>query len=76
MLVFSGLFRGALDVRSSAINTEMMMAASYGIAACISDKELRPDYILPYAYDKRAHESVAQAVRKAALATGVAKIVP
>jgi malate dehydrogenase (oxaloacetate-decarboxylating) len=52
----------------------MMMAASKGIAACISDEELTTEYILPYAYDKRAHESVAKAVAEAAIATGVNKI--
>jgi malate dehydrogenase (oxaloacetate-decarboxylating) len=75
VLVFPGLFRGALDVRATTVNAEMMMAASHGIAACVSDEELRPDYILPYAYDQRAHDSVAKAVSEAAVATGVAKLV-
>jgi malate dehydrogenase (oxaloacetate-decarboxylating) len=74
VLVFPGLFRGALDVRATTVNKEMMMAASRGIAACISDEELSCDYILPFAYDKRAHESVARAVAAAAIETGVAKI--
>ena len=74
VLVFPGLFRGALDVRARTVNQEMMMAASRGIAACISDEELSVDYILPYAYDKRAHASVAKAVAEAAIATGVNKI--
>ena len=74
VLVFPGLFRGALDVRAKTVNKEMMMAASRGIAACVSDEELSVDYILPYAYDKRAHESVAKAVAEAAIATGVNKI--
>jgi malate dehydrogenase (oxaloacetate-decarboxylating) len=74
VLVFPGLFRGALDVRATTVNKEMMMAASRGIAACISDEELSREYILPFAYDKRAHESVARAVAAAAIETGVAKI--
>lgn len=73
-LVFPGLFRGALDARASKVNTEMMMAASRGIAACIKDKDLRPDFILPYAYDKKAHQSVAKATREAAIKTGVSKL--
>ena len=73
VLVFPGLFRGALDVRATTVNAEMMMAASRGIAACVTEDELRPDYILPYAYDMRAHESVAAEVRKAAIETGVAQ---
>lgn len=74
VLVFPGLFRGALDVRATTVNTEMMMAAARGIASCVSDEELRPDYILPYAYDRRAHEAVAKAVAEAAAATGAAKL--
>lgn len=72
VLVFPGLFRGALDVRAKTINFEMMMAASRGIAECVSDGELSRDYILPYAYDKRAHEAVAKAVAEEAVRTGVA----
>ncbi|MBP5193952.1 MAG: NADP-dependent malic enzyme [Clostridia bacterium] len=74
VLVFPGLFRGALDVRACTVNFEMMKAASEGIAACVDDKDLRPDYLLPFAYDKRAHESVAKAVAKAAIDTGVSKL--
>ncbi|MBR3964546.1 MAG: NADP-dependent malic enzyme [Clostridia bacterium] len=74
VLVFPGLFRGALDVRATTVNKEMMMAASRGIADCISEDELSREYILPFAYDKRAHESVARAVAAAAIETGVAKI--
>ena len=74
VLVFPGLFRGALDIRARTVNTEMMIAAARGIASCVSDKELSPDYILPYAYDKRAHEAVAKAVAEAAVKTGVSKL--
>ena len=74
VLVFPGLFRGALDVRATTINFEMMMAASYGIASCVTDEELSRDYILPYAFDKRAHECVAKAVADAAIKTGVSKL--
>lgn len=74
VLVFPGLFRGALDVRASTVNFEMMMAASRGIAECVSDAELRPDHILPFAYDQNAHGSVAKAVSNAAIATGVSKL--
>ena len=74
VLVFPGLFRGALDVRANTVNKEMMIAAAKGIASCVSDKELSREYILPYAYDKRAHEAVAKAVAEAAIATGVSKL--
>ncbi|HIU61043.1 MAG TPA: NADP-dependent malic enzyme [Candidatus Coproplasma excrementigallinarum] len=65
VLVFPGLFRGALDARAKDITADMMIAASKAIAACVGDK-LSADYILPYAYDKSAHEAVAKAVYAAA----------
>ena len=74
MLVFPGLFRGALDVRARTVNTEMMIAAANGIAACVSENELSTEYILPYAYDKNAHKVVAKAVAEAAINTGVSKL--
>lgn len=74
VLVFPGLFRGALDVRESTVNTEMMTAAAKGIASCVSDEELSKEYILPYAYDLRAHEAVAKAVAQAAVKSGVSKL--
>lgn len=73
VLVFPGLFRGALDVRASVVNREMMIAAAEGIASCVSDEQLSRDYILPYAYDKCAHDCVAKAVAEAARKSGVAK---
>ena len=74
VLVFPGLFRGALDVRASDINYEMMIAASRAIASCVKEEELTADYILPYAYDPKAHAAVAQAVAEAARKTGVARL--
>ena len=74
VLVFPGLFRGALDVRANTVNKEMMMAAARGIASCVSDEELSREYILPKAWDKRAHEAVAKAVAEEAVKTGVSKL--
>ena len=74
VLVFPGLFRGALDVRANTVNKEMMMAAARGIAGCVSEKELSRDYILPKAWDRRAHEAVAKAVADEAIKTGVSKL--
>lgn len=74
VLVFPGLFRGAIDARATTVNIEMMVAASKGIAECVGENQLTTDYILPYAYDKSAHRSVAKAVTEAAIRTGVAKI--
>ena len=73
VLVFPGLFRGAIDAKARTVNTEMMVAASEGIASCVSDKELSRDYILPFPYDRKAHVCVAKAVKEAAIRTGVCK---
>ena len=72
VLVFPGLFRGALDVRAKDINFEMMLAASRAIADYVGDK-LSADFILPYAYDKGAHVAVAQVVAVAAAKSGAAR---
>lgn len=74
VLVFPGLFRGALDVRATTINFEMMMAASRAIAKYTEETGLSESYILPYAYDKKAHEAVAKAVAEEAVKTGVSKL--
>ena len=73
VLVFPGLFRGAIDANARTINIEMMVAASEGIASCVSKEELSRDYILPFPYDRRAHECVARSVKEAAIRTGVIK---
>lgn len=74
VLCFPGLFRGALDVRASDINDEMKIAAAFAIAGLVSEKELRPDYILPPAFDRRVKSVVASAVADAARKSGVARI--
>ena len=73
VLVFPGLFRGAIDARARTINDEMMIAASKGIASCVKKEELSRDYILPYPYDRRAHVCVAKSVKETAIKTGVTK---
>ena len=74
VLVFPGIFRGALDVRASRINDEMKIAAAYAIANLISDEERNADYIIPAAFDPRVKDAVADAVADAARRTGVARI--
>ena len=74
VLVFPGLFRGALDVRASDINEEMKQAASHALAALVSPKELNPKYVLPAAFDPRVGPAVAKAVAQAARDSGVARI--
>ncbi len=74
VLAFPGIFRGALDCRASEINEEMKAAASYAIASLVSEQELSDEYILPKAFDKRIGQTVAEAVKDAAIKTGAAKI--
>jgi malate dehydrogenase (oxaloacetate-decarboxylating) len=74
VLAFPGIFRGALDVRAKEINEEMKIAAAYAIASIITDEELKEDYVIPDAFDKRIAERVAKAVAKAAIDTKVARI--
>ena len=74
VMCFPGLFRGALDVRAKDINEEMKQAASHALAGLVSDDELRSDYILPMAFDKRIGPAVAAAVAKAARDSGVARL--
>ena len=74
VLAFPGIFRGALDVRASDINDDMKIAAAKAIAGLISDADLNEDYILPLAFDPRVKDAVADAVKKAAHDSGVARL--
>ena len=74
VLAFPGIFRGALDVRASDINDDMKLAAAYAIADLVSADELRPEYIIPDAFDPRVGKAVAKAVAQAARQSGVARI--
>lgn len=73
VLVFPGVFRGALDVRAADINDEMKIAAASAIASLVSEEELSRDYILPAAFDSRICPAVAKAVGEAARKSGIAK---
>lgn len=74
VLVFPGVFKGALEVRASEINLEMKLAAVNALASIVSDEELDPLYIIPNPFDSRVVERVSQAVKKAAIDTKVARI--
>jgi malate dehydrogenase (oxaloacetate-decarboxylating) len=74
VLAFPGIFRGALDVRATDINEEMKLAAAYAIANIIKEEDLKEDYVISDALDKRIAKEVAKAVSKAARETGVARI--
>lgn len=71
VLGFPGIFRGALDVRATDINNAMKIAAAEAIASLV--EEPTADCIIPSPFDKRVAETVAEAVRREARATGVAR---
>jgi malate dehydrogenase (oxaloacetate-decarboxylating) len=73
VLAFPGVFRGALDVRASAINEQMKLAAAQAIAGVIADDELNAEYIIPSVFNRRVVEATAEAVADAAVASGVAR---
>jgi malate dehydrogenase (oxaloacetate-decarboxylating) len=73
VLCFPGIFKGALSCRAWDINEAMKMAAARAIAATIDDESLTPDYIIPSVFDKKVAPAVADAVKQAAIETGVAR---
>ncbi len=88
LLVFPFIFRGALDVKATAINSEMQKAATYALARLAkvpasvevmkaygnTSFAFGPDYIIPKPFDHRLRSFIAPAVARAAVETGVAKI--
>jgi malate dehydrogenase (oxaloacetate-decarboxylating)(NADP+) len=87
VLGFPFIFRGALDVRASAINVEMKLAVTHALAALAREPvpdsvcqaygvphlQFGPEYIVPKPFDPRALEWVASAVADAAMQSGVAR---
>lgn len=86
VLGFPFIFRGALDVRATAINEEMKIAAAKAIAQLAREQvpdevaaaygknhQFGPEYIIPAPFDPRLMEVVSSAVAKAAMDTGVAQ---
>jgi malate dehydrogenase (oxaloacetate-decarboxylating)(NADP+) len=87
VLGFPFIFRGALDVRASAINEEMKVAATHALAALAKENvpasvcqaygvktlQFGPEYIVPKPFDPRALVWVASAVARSAMETGVAR---
>ena len=89
VLGFPFIFRGALDVRARGINEEMMLAATHALAALArtqvpdtvrgayegSEMSFGKEYLIPKPFDHRVLFHVAPAVAKAAMETGVARVV-
>lgn len=63
VLVFPGIFKGALEGRASAITEKMKLAAAQAIAGLVADNELNEDNILPEAFDPRVADVVSRAVK-------------
>ena len=73
VLAFPGIFRGALDARATTITPEMELAAAHALAAVVEPNHLEADYVIPSVFDRRVAPAVAEAVARAAEASGVAR---
>jgi malate dehydrogenase (oxaloacetate-decarboxylating) len=65
VLVFPGIFKGALEARATDITEGMKTAAAYALAGLVSDKELAEDYVIPPAFKPGVAETIAKAVAEA-----------
>jgi len=63
VLVFPGIFKGALEARAEAITEEMKVSAAKAIASIVTDEELSEDYIIPDPLNKKVAQVVADAVK-------------
>ena len=73
VLVFPGLFRGALMVRSKKIVDDMKVAAARALASLVSDRELNEKYIIPAVFDKRCARVISEEVATVAEYLGLAQ---
>lgn len=73
VLAFPGVFRGAFDVGATDITERMKVAAANAIAHAVSSDDLRPDKVIPTAFDRTVVPAVATAVADAAQMDGVVR---
>ncbi len=73
VLVFPGIFKGALSVRAREITESMKEKAAFAIAAMIPEDQLNAENIIPSALDKSVADAVAKAVAETAVAEGIAR---
>ena len=73
ILVYPGIFRGALMVRAKSIVDDMKIAAAKALASLVSDRELNEKYIVPDIFDKRCAKVVAEEVASVAESLGLAQ---
>ena len=74
VLVFPGVFKGALSVRAKEITELMKQRASYAIASMIPDEELTPENIIASPLNKKVADVVAKAVADTAIEEGIARV--
>lgn len=74
VLIFPGIFKGALAVRAKEITESMKQRAAYAIAGLIPEAELSAENIIPSALDKSVADAVAKAVADTAIEEGIARI--
>ena len=74
VLVFPGIFKGALSARAKEITESMKQKAAFAIASMIPDDELTAENIIPSALDKSVADVVAKAVAETAIAEGIARV--
>lgn len=67
VLVFPGIFKGAIEARTNQITEQMKIAAAEALASIISDTELNEDNILPKAFKEGVADKIAEAVKKVAI---------
>ncbi len=73
VLVFPGIFRGALNAMATDITEEMKIAAARAIAAIVKDEELSEEYIIPGAFNPDVAKAVAAEVENMAQKLGITK---
>ncbi|WP_068498365.1 NAD-dependent malic enzyme [Paenibacillus kribbensis] len=76
VLVFPGIFRGALDCRARHINEPMKLAAARAIASVVTERELNEQYIIPSIFNEQVVTEVRKSVIEAAILTGTARRIP
>lgn len=74
VLIFPGIFKGALSVRAKEITESMKEKAAYALAGMIPEEQLNPENIIPSALDKSVADVIAKAVAEIAVREGTARI--
>jgi malate dehydrogenase (oxaloacetate-decarboxylating) len=73
VLAFPGFFRGLLDSRARAVNSEMKIAAARAVAEAVPSSQLNEEYLMPSVFDRGVARAVGREVAAAAHRTGVAR---